>query len=151
MIDFNEILNEAGEKTVKALRDEMSKGKFNASGNTSRSITYEASDNKATVYANSNIYYLVHGRGPSKGGGRQGEGLYRRLIPWAKIKFSVDDKESRRIAFFVSRKIHKFGTAVYRGDRKGIDLASIRKDVTSEVSKKIKIKISEEIKSNIKK
>jgi hypothetical protein len=118
-----EVLNTYGQMIVKKLQDDIKNkpiprknGKsypLNASGRLAKSIRYVVEDNTLKVYADSYIYYLVYGRGPTKADGN-GE-LLPIIRKWIDVKgITPNDGISKdSLAFLITRSIHKNGTLLY--------------------------------------
>lgn len=123
-----EVLNTYGQMIVQKLQDDIKNKPFtrtnkktgktyntplNASGRLAKSIRYVVEDNTLKVYADSYIYYLVYGRGPTKSGGN-GE-LLPIIRKWIDVKgiTPYDNISKDSLAFLITRSIHTNGTLLY--------------------------------------
>lgn len=125
------ILEKYGKLVVSELRDAIknkplprNNGKSyvaNASGNLEKTLNYEVENGVLKVYANQYIGALIFGRKPTT---NSGNGVLK-----VKIRQWIDDKgivpkdniSKDSLAFLITRKIHRDGTALYP---QGSDLLS---------------------------
>ena len=129
MVD--DVLNKYGALIVAELRDEIKNKPLprrngssyvaNASGKLEKGLKYTVEDGVLKVWADSYIYYLVFGRGPTKV--TSGTGIVRKRIrEWIDAKGITPDGITKdSLAFLIARKIHREGTLLYPA---GSDLIS---------------------------
>ena len=133
-------------QTVQAEIIDLSiKKKQVASGRTLASLEVFASEFGGKLMANENIYYLEHGRGPTKsGGGGADSTLLEAITQW------IDDKGLDMNPYAVTKTIHKYGTRLFRqGGNSGVLSIPLREDNITLLFEKITaaslFKISSEI------
>jgi hypothetical protein len=89
------------------------------------------------------LEFLDTGRGPGK------MPPIAPIQKWAKVKFSVDDKEAEQIAWGVAKNIKKVGTEIFRNNSKGIELSkkivTLRKSVIEIVQEQAVIEIKQRL------
>lgn len=134
-------------QTVQAEIIDLSiKKKQVASGRTLGSLEVFAGEFGGKLMANDNIYYLEHGRGPTKasgGGGADGT-LLEVITQW------IDDKGLDLNPYAVTKTIHKYGTRLFRqGGNSGVLSIPLREENIIQLFEKITaaslFKISSEI------
>jgi hypothetical protein len=114
MESINDILKAWGEEKQKALIANYKAKGLKASGNFERNITQTVQDNTLEISAPTYTWYMVHGRGVTKGGGGGGQSLRSIIRKW------IDDKGIRpkdnisldSLAYLITRKIHNEGIKV---------------------------------------
>lgn len=140
MLSTKLILENIGQSVVDTLKNDIKNKSLvsgfpppNTTGELYESIRFEATEDSLKVYAKPYIYYLVHGRGPT----RKSEG--NKLLPI--IRKWIDDKgilprnkadgkplnkdankAKDSLAYMITRKIHAEGTLIYK--QGGSDLLS---------------------------
>lgn len=117
-IDRKSVRYEEGKRIEKSFKSGV-----NASGNLVRSVRFELTETNLIVYANDYIYYLIYGRKPTGSGGNGT--LKDRIRGWIDEKgITPDDGISKdTLAFLISRKIHREGSAIYlyfKGQNSGL-------------------------------
>lgn len=130
---LKDLLNELMEGIKSDILSEMDELGFNASGKTAASFEIEIGDNYGKLIGLRSFQTIIQERLTDGGKGRKptekdGSGqLYKSILGWIDAKGITPDgitKES--LAFLISRKIHREGTRLYRGERQGVDLKGIR-------------------------
>lgn len=116
-----------------------------ASGKSAESLTYNVDDKgNGRMVGESYIYYQVHGRGPGK------------MPPIDNIKAWVEVKQLELSPWAVAYKIARDGTAIWRGDRQGLDLqkayvagkTQLLKDLAKAKAEEIRKEVSAAIAKN---
>ena len=97
----------------------------NVTGETIRSIGFEATETKGILYGAPYIMVLEDGRGPSRGGSSSGGGKLQDIIyKWIGDKgvFNItEEREKKGLAYIIARKIHQEGSLLYRkGGKSGV-------------------------------
>ena len=123
-----------------SIQEALASKKINASGEASRSLRVEVSNN---IVRSIGIFYLEF---LDTGRGRGKMPPISKLIEWAKIKFGKSEEESTQIAWAVARNIQQLGTLIFRNNKKGIELS--KKVVT--LRKAINEKLGETAKADVK-
>ena len=150
MTTLSEILSNELGLAVKAIGDNMDKEDFNASGKTKRSLLFEVSASsdyiKGVISVNDPILYAEKGRPPFT----PDSGLAQRIYDWMPFRSLPQDQG---LAVFISGKISKFGTKLWRdlgskGGRREIytDVLQNTSDNISEALRKI---VSGEVRSKV--
>lgn len=130
---LKELLTQLFEGIKSDILSEMNELGYEASGRTANSFEIEVGDNYGALIGLRSFQTIVQERLTDSGKGRQptqndGNGaLYNSILQWIDAKGITPDgitKES--LAFLISRKIHREGTKLYRGERQGVDLKGIR-------------------------
>jgi hypothetical protein len=147
------------ERTLNGIKDElireMDSGGFNASGRTKESFQVQAQDFYGELIGLRSFQTIVaerlkdggRGRGPTKSGGN-GE-LYKSILQWIQEKgITPEGITIESLAFLISRKIHREGTAIYRGEKQGIDLKGIATRYIDQMMKEIPMIIITNLKQN---
>lgn len=132
---FKEILQQQGDRIVRRLREQLSQRRVNASGNLSRSIRANAGANELIVDANSYVFHVEDGRGPSKSGSSPGK-LYPRILQWTIDKgiSAKNDAERRSMAYAITKKIHESGTRLFRkGGNSGVLSEVINRETVDKI------------------
>ena len=111
------------EKPIKRVSRRRVKGKYvdkvfyapvNASGNLAKTLRYEITETRLSIYANDYIYDLIWGKPPSGSASGIDFNLEGKISKWMDEKGiqSVDiDKDT--LAQLITNKIQKFGSSIY--------------------------------------
>jgi len=111
------------EKPIKRVSRRRVKGKYvdkifyspvNASGDLAKTLRYELTGTRLSIYANDYIYDLIWGKAPSKTAMGVDFNLENKISKWMSDKGieSVDmDKDT--LAQAITNKIQKFGSSIY--------------------------------------
>ena len=141
---LKDILNNVGDDLVKEIKNRMSSKRLNSSGGTSNSLKVKVTDDSLQIRGKESILFLNRGRYP---GGRHPYNAQRKesyLLDWAR-RIVGNEKEARRFAFLVGRKLVREGSNIYKDPSKGLEL----KEVAELGKKKIFKYIIGDIKINI--
>lgn len=133
-MDYDKIITNELEKLRKNISSNISKNGQKASGRTQKSMEVVKNGDKYSLLGRRGFYGMERGNPP-----RNIRGFYYIIKQWAVDKgiFSKGDKGLNTFAYFVSEKIKKNGTKLYReGGRRDV--------FTNEFPKTIK-NISDEI------
>lgn len=113
--------------------EEMNDLNMHASGRTRDSFEIVVQDNYGYLIGLKSFQTIVKqrltdggkGRGPTTGGG-SGE-LYTAILQWIDDKGIEPESGTKEgLARAITKKIHKYGTRIYRGEKDGVDLKSIK-------------------------
>lgn len=117
-----QILTEFMENAIKGIQAEIVRqGKY-VTGETSRSMRHITTETESALYGSISLLALEYGRGPSKSaGGGSGERLIDQIRRWVIARGINDpDRTQESIAWAITTKIHKEGTAQYGKQPSGI-------------------------------
>jgi hypothetical protein len=107
------VLKKFGESLVADISQSIEQSGVSASGNLQRSLRYEVTDNRLTVYAAAYAGAVEEGRGPTQ---KAGGDLRSQIRRWIDDKGIIPDGITKdSLAFLISRKIHREGTALFNG------------------------------------
>lgn len=110
---------EMAEQCIAEIRMQMEVLNINASGATSRALSYTAEPNHVVIFAEGEhapILTLQRGSGPHLN--PEPSGFVEAIMRWCDIRFASEDAERRKsIAWAVITKIRKEGTELYRETR----------------------------------
>ena len=101
-----------------SIRDDIFSKGINDTGDAANSLRVVEIDNSHWQSVGSDyIEILDRGRGPGKGI------PVDTLNDWIKRKMGItDDKEMKRVAFFIQRKAKNEGNAIFRGEKEGLNI-----------------------------
>ena len=107
------VLKKFGESLVTDISQSIEQSGISASGNLQRSIYYKLTDNRLTVYGAPYAKTAEEGRGPTQ---KAGGDLRSQIRRWIDDKGIIPDGITKdSLAFLISRKIHREGTALFNG------------------------------------
>jgi hypothetical protein len=107
------VLKKFGESLVADISQSIEQSGISASGNLQRSLRYEVTDNRLTVYAAPYAKTAEEGRGPTQ---KAGGDLRSQIRRWIDDKGIIPDGITKdSLAFLISRKIHREGTSLFNG------------------------------------
>jgi hypothetical protein len=107
------VLKKFGESLVADISQSIEQSGVTASGNLQRSLRYEVTDNRLTVYGAPYAKTVEEGRGPTQ---KAGGDLRSQIRRWIDDKGIIPDGITKdSLAFLISRKIHREGTALFNG------------------------------------
>jgi hypothetical protein len=107
------VLKKFGESLVADISQSIEQSGISASGNLQRSIYYKLTDNRLTVYGAPYAKTAEEGRGPTQ---KAGGDLRSQIRKWIDDKGIIPDGITKdSLAFLISRKIHREGTALFNG------------------------------------
>ena len=107
------VLKKFGESLVADISQSIEQSGISASGNLQRSIYYKLTDNRLTVYGAPYAKTAEEGRGPTQ---KAGGDLRAQIRRWIDDKGIIPDGITKdSLAFLISRKIHREGTALFNG------------------------------------
>jgi hypothetical protein len=120
----------------------------NASGDLANSITYKITDTSIKIYGNDYVYYLVHGRKPTSGGGNGT--LKDQIKQWMSDKGikPEGDMSTDTLAFLITRKIHRHGSSIYLAGKKNSGL--LDNILTEQIVKKYNAKFTQQLEQELK-
>lgn len=128
----NDLIQEALQGIKDEITAEMEAQGFNASGKTVESFQINIEENYGELIGLRSFQTLVARRLTDGGRGRKpteksGDGaLYRSILQWIQDKgIAPETGTIEGLAHAITKKIHKEGTQIYRGEREGIDLKEI--------------------------
>ena len=111
------------EKPIKRVSRRRVKGKYvdkvfyapvNASGELAKTLRYEITETRLSIYANDYIYDLIYGKAPSKTAMGIDHNLESKIRSWMSSKgiesINMDDDT---LAQRITNKIQKFGSSIY--------------------------------------
>lgn len=112
-----QLLEKLGQSLVVQFRKSIEPVK--ATGRTAESIHAVANDTEVEVLAARNIWAIEDGRKPTGAGAKKGNPtLFEAIKEWAQVRgiiTDVNDRKQMGIVYAITQKIHKEGTALYRG------------------------------------
>jgi hypothetical protein len=107
------VLKKFGESLVADISQSIEQSGISASGNLQRSLRYEVTDNRLTVYGAPYAKTAEEGRGPTQ---KAGGDLRSQIRKWIDDKGIIPDGITKdSLAFLITRKIHREGTALFNG------------------------------------
>jgi len=148
------------EKPIKRVSRRRVKGKYvdkvfyapvNASGNLAKTLRYEITETRLSIYANDYIYDLVWGKAPSGSASGIDFNLEGKISKWMDEKGiqSVDiDKDT--LAQLITNKIQKFGSSIYlahQGKNSGLLENIINDNLIKDYNSKFTKQLSEDFKA----
>lgn len=118
--EINLVFEKLGNSLIKIITDQMTQQGFNATGETANSLRFEVTPKGLNLFGSQTFGALENGRKP---GGFPPPG---ELLKWVRAKNIIfDGLTEDQTVFVIGRKIAKEGSAIFRGDRKGLNLTSI--------------------------
>lgn len=118
----------------------------NATGETARSLRIQLNPDGGTLYGRKFFETLEVGRGPTKVWVRSNPTLQERILVWIKAKgVHVDGYNDVSLSYAISKKIHKFGTKMFREKR----VQDIYSTALDEAIKSINYRLLEEAKVTV--
>lgn len=115
----------------------------NATGETARSLRIQLNPDGGTLFGRKFFETLEAGRGPTKVWVRSNPTLQQRILQWIEAKgIYADGKSSVSLSWAISKKIHKFGTKMFREKR----VQDIYSTALDEAIKRINYRLLEEAK-----
>lgn len=148
------------EKPIKRVSRRRVKGKYvdkvfyapvNASGELAKTLRYEITETRLSIYANDYIYDLVWGKAPSSTASGIDFNLEGKISKWMGEKGieSVDvDKDT--LAQLITNKIQKFGSSIYlayQGKNSGLLENIISDNLISDYNSKFTKQLGEDFKA----
>jgi hypothetical protein len=148
------------EKPIKRVSRRRVKGKYvdkvfyapvNASGNLAKTLRYEITETRLSIYANDYIYDLVWGKAPSGSASGIDFNLESKISKWMDEKGieSVDiDKDT--LAQLITNKIQKFGSSIYlahQGKNSGLLENIINDNLIKDYNSKFTTQLGEDFKA----
>ena len=107
------VFRQFAEKLVQDIGQSIDSSGVSASGNLKDSLRFEVGPNRLTVFAAPYAKAVEVGRGPSQKAGGDLRGAIRK---WIDDKGIIPDGITKdSLAFLITRKIHKEGTALFNG------------------------------------
>jgi hypothetical protein len=133
------------EHILEDIKEEIESKGFTASGRTANSFEIVAEENYGLLIGLKSFQTIVAERYSDRGKGRkptQAEGngeLFIAIRQWIEDKgiATGDDEEDTRMAWAITKFIHKNGTSLYREGREGVNLKGIVQKRISEMLKDI--------------
>lgn len=111
------------EKPIKRVSRRKVKGKYvdkvfyapvNASGDLAKTLRYEITETKLSIYANDYIYDLIYGKAPSKTAMGIDFNLSGKISEWISEKgITAVDVSKDTLSDLIANKIQKFGSSIY--------------------------------------
>jgi hypothetical protein len=130
------------------LREHVAQGQV-ASGKTIESFEYTVDNFKGVLVANSYVGVLEYGRKP----GKVPENFRGVILEWMQAKGIFQDKDNKaqgRIAYFISRKIAKEGTQLYKkGGNSGVLSKAINEKRINSLIESLASKYQSEVMSDV--
>ena len=115
------------EKLSERIAKRIDERGLNSSGSAKDSL--EVKDNK--LYGNDYIYFLDKGRRPGKFPPVQN------MLEWVRRKLGITDESANSIAYLVGRKISREGTAIYKDNKKGLQLDELIDETIDDIIKEL--------------
>lgn len=147
-------------KPIKRISRRRVKGKYvdsvfyspvNASGDLARTLRYELTPTKLSIYANDYIYDLIYGKPPNKSMANLDHNLESKIKEWMAAKgISAVYSNKDTLAYNITNKIHKFGSSIYLahgGKNSGLLENLITNELISNYNSKFTQQLGEEFKS----
>ena len=119
--------------------DKVFSAPVNASGELAKTIRYEITETSLSIYANDYIYDLIYGKPPNKSMASLDINLESKIKTWLAYKGISDESNTDTLAYYISNKIHKFGSSIYlayQGKNSGLLENIINDDLIAEYNSK---------------
>lgn len=110
-------------KPIKRISRRRVKGKYidkafeapvNASGNLAKTLRYELTDTRLSIYANDYIFDLIWGKPPTKSAMDNDLTLEYKIRDWMAVKgISSNEHSDDKLGYLITNKIQKFGSSIY--------------------------------------
>ena len=148
------------EKPIKRVSRRKVKGKYvdkvfyspvNASGDLAKTLRYEITETRLSIYANDYIYDLVWGKAPSKTAMGIDFNLDAKISKWMGDKgISAIDMDDNTLSTLITNKIQKFGSSIYlayQGKNSGLLENIINDNLIKDYNSKFTKQLSEDFKA----
>ncbi len=140
---MRDIYKAAGRSAVASIKREFTDKRLVNTGRSMRSVKWAAFDDGLSIYWPPHVWALMNGRKPGK------RPPFEDILEWVKGKLSPPPGKEWFVADRICSKIARYGTQIYRGDRKGLDVEAalsgsakmVRDGVAGAYKKKIHHKI----------
>jgi hypothetical protein len=154
------IQNAIKNKPIKRVSRRRVKGKYvdkvfsapvNASGELAKTLRYEITNTRLSIYANDYIYDLIYGKAPSKTAMGIDFNLESKIKTWASVKgISAINMDDNTLAQLITNKIQKFGSSIYlanHGKNSGLLENIISDNLIKDYNAKFTKQLSEDFKA----
>jgi len=148
------------EKPIKRVSRRRVKGKYvdkvfyapvNASGNLAKTLRYEITETRLSIYANDYIYDLVWGKAPSGSASGIDFNLESKISKWMDEKgIESVDVNKDTLAQLITNKIQKFGSSIYlahQGKNSGLLENIINDNLIKDYNSKFTTQLGEDFKA----
>lgn len=120
MNELEELFSDFGDTLIQEIRDAMAAGEINATGKSSDSLRYEASEDHFTLYGDKSFVWMEQGRAPG------GQPPLDNIVDWVEAKgIQPDEGTQESLAWAIVKKIEREGTKAFQSGK--------RRDVYSSV------------------
>ncbi len=110
------IFDRAGAVAVKKIKREFDAKGMVSTGASRRSVIYTADAKGLSIYWPPHIWALINGRPPGK------RPPFGEILGWVRRKLKPPEKDEWFIADRICQKIAQYGTRIYRGEAKGLEV-----------------------------
>lgn len=111
---IGDILERFGNNRVKLIQQNLASTGTDASGETSRSVKSESTENRVIVSGKDFIYVVETGRGPTKKGNQGKPTLQSQILKWINTGKPGINEKIESASWAISKFIHKHGTQLFR-------------------------------------
>ena len=112
-------------------------------GEAARSLRVEAGNDYVRSYGIFYLEFLDTGRGPGK------PPLFHKILEWAMQRTRQTKSECWGLAVYVTDKIARLGTEIFRNNSKGIELSkkivNLQENINNEVTKDVKYTLTQKL------
>ena len=147
-------------KPIKRVSRRKVKGKYvdkvfsspvNASGDLAKTLRYEITETRLSIYANDYIYDLIYGKPPSKTAMGIDHNLESKIRTWMNVKgISAENINDDTLGQLITNKIQKFGSSIYlahHGNNSGLLENIISDNLIKNYNAKFTKQLSEDFKA----
>ena len=119
---------------------------ISASGNLVKSLRFNLTETHLEIWSEDYVYFLIHGRKPTKGGGSGA--VKDKIRDWIDHKGIKADIDKDTLAYLIARKIHREGNSIYlyyQGKNSGLLNNILTEEMKQEFNDKFTRQLGEDL------
>lgn len=121
----------------------------NTTGNLIRSLQFRITETHLIIEGADYVYYLIHGRKPTKSGGSGS--VKEEIQKWVRAKGIVSqDISEQQLVYLITRKIHREGSSIYirwKGQENSLFSNIVTTELLEEFNRKFTAQLVEELRA----
>ncbi len=142
---MKKVFEKAGKEAVRSLKKQFADKGLNDTGRTMRGVGHTSTDRGLTVHWPENAHWLIEGRGPGK------RPPFGAMLAWVRRKLRPGEENEWIVADTICRNIAENGTAIYRGEKTGLEVETVLAEARESVINGVGEGYAEEIRGKIRK